>query len=340
MNSELYCKDLIKTLFTNPLKCGADTLYVVSGYATPNMASWLFKYTSNTNSSINLKLFFGRAMDGISMSIHNGFIQLCKNPFSKSYKSFICQYIYKNTPINANIYLWFKHDEPYIAFTGSANFTQKSFSKSQREIMVECDPIIANAFFEQIEDDSIYCYNSEVEEYITITSYNDMLDKLNNPDVFESNTVRLSLLNSHTGETHTTSGLNWGHRQNTYNRKDGTISQRQRNPNEAYIPLPKSISKTGFFPLGKQHFVVITDDKKQLTLRVEQQGNKAITTPQSNAMLGIYFRNRLNLPEGAFISRSDLEAYGRTDVTFIKYDEEQFFMDFSPSDSIMGDRLN
>ena len=329
-------KDLIKSIFINPISRGADTLYIVSGYATPNMASWLFKYTSNMP-PIDVKLFFGRAIEGISMPIHESFIELSKNPFSKSYRSFSCQYIYQNSPVNANIYLWFKGNEPFIAFTGSANFIQRAFSKSQREIMVECDPRKAADYFEQIEGDSIFCYNSEVEEYIPIFSFHDMLDKFNNPEILEENMIKLSLLNSRTGETHTSSGLNWGHRLNSYTKKDGTELKRHRNPNETYIPLPKNIAKSGFFPLGKQHFTVVTDDRKQLTLRVEQQGDKAITTPKSNALLGEYFRNRLGLPNGAFISKEDLKSYGRTDVTFIKIDDEQYFMDFAPGDIILGD---
>lgn len=329
-------KDLIKTIFIDPINQGADTLYIVSGYATPNMASWLFKYTSNMR-PIDVKLIFGRAVEGISMPIHKSFIELSRNPFSKSYRSFSCQYIYQNAPINANLYLWFKNNYPFVAFSGSANFIQKSFSKSQREIMQSCDAKEAVEYFEKIEEDTIFCYNSEVEEFIPILSYHSMLDKFNNPEVLEGSTVTLSLLNSRTGETHTSAGLNWGHRINNYTKKDGTISSRSRNPNETYIPLPRSIANSGFFPLGKQHFTVVTDDRKQLTLRVEQQGDKAITTPKSNALLGEYFRNRLGLPNGAFIWKRDLEEYGRTDVTFIRIDDEQYFMDFSPSGIILGD---
>ncbi len=329
--------DLIKSMFLNPIKSGADKLYIVSGYATPNMASWLFKYTSSLH-PIDVKLIFGRAYEGISTPVHKGFIELSKDPFSKSYRSFSCQYIYQNSPINGNLYLWFKGTDPFLAFTGSANFIQKSFSKSQREIMVECDPQEASDYFDKIEGDSIYCYSSEVEEYIPILSFHNMLDQANTPNSLEGNTVNLSLLNSKTGETHTSSGLNWGHRKNYYRKKDGTISERYRNPNEAYIPLPKHIAQSDFFPLGKQHFTVVTDDRKQLTLRVEQQGDKAITTPKSNAMLGEYFRNRLGMPNGAFISKADLERYGRTDVTFIKVDDEQYFMNFAPGDLILGDQ--
>ena len=89
------------------------------------------------------------------------------------------------------------------------------------------------------------------------------------------------------------------------------------------------LAHNGFFPLGSKHFAALTDDHKQLIFRVEQQNDKAITTPLSNALLGEYFRNRLGKGEGAYISRTDLEKYGRTDVKFIKIDDEQFYMDFS-----------
>ena len=87
--------------------------------------------------------------------------------------------------------------------------------------------------------------------------------------------------------------------------------------------------RSGFFPLDKQHFLVVTDEHHTLQLRVEQQNDKAITTPASNALLGEYFRNRLGLSNGAYVRKDDLLAYGRTDVTFYKIDEEQYYMDFS-----------
>lgn len=118
-----------------------------------------------------------------------------------------------------------------------------------------------------------------------------------------------------------TSGLNWGQRKG-------------RNKNEAYIPLQSQIAKKGFFPLKDQHFMAVTDDGHNLLLRVEQQNDKAITTPLSNAQLGEYFRNRLGLPNGAFVTKQDLLDYGRTDVTFYKIDDEEFYMDFSSHPSV------
>lgn len=127
--------------------------------------------------------------------------------------------------------------------------------------------------------------------------------------------VSLSLI-TRSGEPGNRSGLNWGQRPG-------------RNPNEAYISLPSRIAKSGFFPLEKRHFTAITDDRHQLILRIEQQNDKAITTPARNSDLGEYFRNRLGLANGAFATRADLDRYGRTDVIFLRLDEETYYMDFS-----------
>ncbi|MEI7485483.1 MAG: hypothetical protein WCK13_12300 [Ignavibacteriota bacterium] len=45
--------------------------------------------------------------------------------------------------------------------------------------------------------------------------------------------------------------------------------------------------------------------------------------------MGEYFRNRINVANGAPVSTQDLLDYGRTDATFYKIDDETYFMDFS-----------
>ena len=94
--------------------------------------------------------------------------------------------------------------------------------------------------------------------------------------------------------------------------------------------MPTKIARSGFFPLEKRHFTAITDDRHQLILRIEPQNDKALTTPARHSDLGEYFRNRLGLANGDFVTREDLDRYGRTNVIFIKLDEETYYMDFSP----------
>ncbi|GHV16887.1 hypothetical protein FACS189425_02020 [Clostridia bacterium] len=178
-------------------------------------------------------------------------------------------------------------------------------------------------YYSRIENDTVFCKHNEIEEFITIKNNKEMLYKLGRQENLSKasivdNKVDLSLLTKKNEVGHG-SGINWGHR------RDG----RKREPNQAYIPLPRNIAKNGFFPLDKQHFSVLTDDGRQLILRVEQQGDKAITTPHNNSLLGEYLRNRMDLSNGAFITKENLVEYGRTNITFEKIDDEQFYMDFS-----------
>ena len=209
------------------------------------------------------------------------------------------------------------------SFNGSANFTQTAFNNVQREVMSECDSKKAKKYFDDLIGDTIHCNHSEVEEHIVLRPANPNLDIDNKPVEELSSTgiekVVLSLLDSRTGEMPARSGLNWGQR-------DG------REKNQAYISCPRKVARSGFFPLQGQHFTVITDDGHLLILRLEQEGDKALTTPQNNSLLGEYFRNRLGLANGAYVNTYDVKCYGRTDVTFYKLDEEQFYMDFTVPD--------
>ena len=314
-------KTLTKKILFNPALEGADKLVILSGYATPNMASWLIKNLKlKKKHSIAIELYIGMTpYDGLSLGVHNGFLSIINEKLPKSVRSFTCSYLFEH-PVNSSVYLWLKGGKPYAAFTGSAYFTQRAFCSECEELMQDYDPNAAQEYISRCIGHSIYCNHAEVEEYITMRAAHPFLDDENNftagidyDDSLE--TMTLSLL-ARNGTVAKTSGLNWGHRA-------------KRNRNEAYIPLPSRKAKSGFFPCNKNHFTVITDDQKFLIMRVEQENDKAITTPLSNALLGEYFRNRLDLPNGTFITKEHLEKHGRTDVTFVKLDEEQYYMDFS-----------
>ena len=305
--------DLRHSILIQPAAEGANKLYIVSGYASPSMVSWQYDTLKNMGiESISINLIIGMtAAEGITVPNHKGFIEL-----ANAIDGFNCQYLYQNMPVHSKLYVWEKNGEPYKAFVGSANYTQRAFGKSQREIMSECDPREALDYFYEIDRDTIYCTESEVDDFIVIIN---PIQELKKDD---SNKLTLSLLmNNGKGDIGKKSSLNWGQRG-------------KREPNQAYIPYPSAKRKKGFFPVkgndaSAPHFTVVTDDMKSLVLRVEQQGNKAITTPEKNSKLGEYFRYRLGLPNGAFVTKEDLIRYGRTDVDFYKIDDEQYYMDFS-----------
>lgn len=130
--------------------------------------------------------------------------------------------------------------------------------------------------------------------------------------------VRISFLDNQ-GGLPKRSGLNWGKR-----------PEHNRNPDEAYIKVPKHVHDSGFFPPRGICFTIHTDDGKDLLCVRAQANAKAIETPADNSIMGRYFRNRLGLASGALVEKKDLQKYGRTDVDFYKINNETYYMDFSP----------
>lgn len=298
-----------QTILLDPISHGFEQLYILTADASPIMASLFLKKIETLRDSFKLSLLIGMSMKtGINSSYHAGFRSLCPRPIQGDNLEFMCSYKTEGEPFHGNLYIWMKNGHPSLAYSGSAQFQQQSFLSSAQETMSRCDAETALKIYESEESQAIYCTHNEVEENVVIYS-------LRQPDTFNNDdTITLSLL-AKTGDVGNRSGLNWGQREG-------------RNPNQAYIPLPSKFAQSGFFPLDG-HFMVLTDDKKTLILRVEQQNDKAITTPMNNSSLGEYFRNRLGLANGAYVTKQDLEKYGRTDVTFHKIDEETFTMDFS-----------
>ena len=112
------------------------------------------------------------------------------------------------------------------------------------------------------------------------------------------------------------SGLNWGQR-------DG------REPNQAYLSIKVPITKKGFLPEKGSRFSLITDDNKSFDCVVAQDDRKAIETTDDNSLLGKYIRKRIGVQLGNFVTKQDLENYGRTDFSIMKLDDETFLFDFS-----------
>lgn len=320
---------LVNHVLINPAIEGADRLRIIVGYATPQMASWHIQKLNDLHiHPIDVSLIVGMtANNGIERMLHDGFIDVTKRYKNiEGYSSFQCQYIFEGPPVNSKLYLWERSGRLVDVFIGSADYTQSSFNAyHQKECMVKVERNLdIIKYYDDIEKNSIFCTHNQIEDYIKIYAGK---ESLNLAEKFSksgdtSNRLTLSLLTSKGDKVGERSGLNWGQRDS-------------REKNQAYIPLPRDKAKSGFFPIKNQedekapHFTVITDDLKSLVLRVEQEGNKAITTPENNSRIGEYFRNRLSLPNGAPITKEDLLRYGRTDVEFIKLDEEQYYMDFS-----------
>ena len=133
------------------------------------------------------------------------------------------------------------------------------------------------------------------------------------------------MLRADDSETGYGSGINWGIRPYGY----------PRNPNQAYIPYNSRDKVADFFsdrlkPEDKNcpMFRVITKDYGSFHMRVVQGGNKALQSVESNAIIGEWIRKRIGVPSGGFITRKMLDLYGRTYVTFRKYENGIYLLDF------------
>ena len=322
--------NLFDKVLIDPVKNGADRLYVVSGYATAAMTfHHLETLKRNYRKQIKINLIVGMCpYDGLSLSNHKAFQQLVAVDFPSFFE---CSYIVNSPPVHSKAYAWFQDERPISGFIGSANYTQNAFSKLQRELLIPCDPKLGLDYFQSLIADSIYCTHHEIENYIEIyrdTYYSrrkkEQLEKQGlqliaseKLDLQDLPAVRISLLDNR-GTLPQRSGLNWGQR-----------PEEGREPNQAYIRLPSSIYRTEFFPPITVHFTVLTDDNKVLICTRAQQNGKAIHTPHNNSLIGEYFRHRLGIPSGYPITKEDLLRYGRTDIDFYKIDDETYFMDFS-----------
>lgn len=311
--------DLFNELLVKPSKSN-NKLKIISGYASPAMAN---KHIKEISKDISIELIIGMIpFDGIGIGGHKGFKTL-----STDIVNFNCNYVINPPPVHIKSYIWLENEKPKLAFTGSGNYSQNAFFGRTKESFSFDDPNQCNELYESLKSNTINCLDNEIEAKVTF--YNEIYstnrgreyeDSTINRDFSEriknKNSQILSLLSTKDGETHKRSGLNWGQRNG-------------REKNQAYIPVPSNIAKSGFFPNRANHFTLITDDGESFDCVIAQDGDKAIHTTKNNSLLGAYFRERIGQPLESYIKKEHLDIYGRTDVEITRIDDETYFMDFS-----------
>jgi hypothetical protein len=258
---------------------------------------------------------------------------------SKGMPKVTCRYICSGSEVHSKVYVWNLRDTsgnmtPNIAFCGSLNYTMNAFYK-RRESVTVCDAVSAYEYFNELMPDTIDCFDPLVSDKlknIANNTQNDFEDVDNlDKDYFAYDketpiaTLRVSLLKADGSDTGYGSGINWGIR------KNGT----KRNQNQAYIPYNAKDKVKDFFPdrispddKNCPIFKVITKDFGSFHMRMAQQGNKGLHSAESNAILGEWIRKRIGAPSGGYVTKQMLELYGKTYVTFRKYKDETYLLDF------------
>jgi len=114
--------DLFELVLINPIKKGANKLYIVSGYASSAMAFHHMECIKKIKKQIQINLVIGMcSQDGLSVSNHRGFQKIMNdNP-----DIFKCYYFGNNkiSPIHSKVYSWYRDNDPLSGFVGSANYT-------------------------------------------------------------------------------------------------------------------------------------------------------------------------------------------------------------------------
>lgn len=322
--------DLFRRVLIQPVEDGADELLIVSGYASPLMVMWHMSELLELGYDIPISLIVGMtpASRGVNKIQHKDFQKLTKGSKgvavdgTKYRGPFACNYLVKGNPCHAKVYIWLKNGKPVMAMTGSANYTQNGFGENQVEAMTATDPEIAKKLYDQLLPSSSACTDNKINQKITIAepSINQTIttaERNQYRDFDDSQRARLPLLTAHNHVVHSKAGLNWGQRG-------------ARDRNQAYIPIHKRIRDRDFFPPRAEQFTVLTDDGESFIMAVAQDDGKALHSTESNALLGLYFRNRMGLQSGEKITKDHLRQYGRMTVDFYRIEPGTYLMDFSP----------
>ena len=290
---------------------------------------------------MSVEIIIGMAKSSISFKKHNAIVRLVKYINSNTnMPKLYCRYICQGKEVHSKVYVWStctnKSIVPILAYVGSLNYTMNAFYK-RRESVVVTNAFAMNLYYQSLLKDTLDCTDLEVLK--RIKNLSDPSAKCDtNPDedlqeqdydYYNSQTpvdvLKVSLLTADGSQTGYGSGINWGIR------RDGT----KRDRNQAYIPYNVSDRKDGFFP-DRIHeedpncpvFKVITKDIGSFHMRMAQQNNKALHSAESNAILGEWIRNRMGIANGTLITKEMLEHYGKTYVTFRKYKDGTYLLDF------------
>lgn len=309
-------QDIYKQVLIQPALTGADELFIVSGYASATFALRHIREMKELNLDCVLNLIIGMPSDRAD---HLAYLNIA----SKYPGQFNGFYLQVAPVVHCKTYGWFKNAEPFVGYAGSANYSQSGFSPRVQlnQISSECPAVIKALYAELLPRCvSFDNYAPPVEPQNTVLSQR-LLSTAGAPpgDIsWETDTrVRISFLTNR-GVLPTRSGLNWGQRPEV-----------GREPNQAYLSLRKSTRNEGFLPPLAYSFSLLTDDQQAIDCVVAQQGRKAIHSTTDNSELGRYFRDRLGIKHGGLVTVDHLIAYGRTDYTIEKLNEDTFLLDFS-----------
>ena len=163
----MFTEDIAEKILMNPLREGADELYVAASYATHTMLSWfLTNLELHQHQTLRIAMMVGLVpYNHLSVTVHDGFCALVRQPYPSQVERVECSYLYDFPAFHGNLYVWKKNGELFKAFMGSAPFIQSALTQHNvQESMTECDPEEAWTLYDSLVGRSIYCNHAEIEE--------------------------------------------------------------------------------------------------------------------------------------------------------------------------------
>lgn len=353
----LYTHDFEKTVLYDPARIdgeACDHLQIVTGFTDCDMiAQHLIqlhdeqrgkgkKYSDRIDIDIILGMYKGT---GLTKRKHRNIMQTLNriNAIDPAHIHTSCHYIYQGPEVHSKVYAWVRDGQAVKGFAGSANYTVNAF-RIRRESMADCSGVDALDYYASLFPDTIDCFDPTVPDLLKLSDSN-IPDEEISPDSIENLTydglmkrapidvLEVSWLTKD-GKVGESSGPNWGIRKaEGYIDQHGMYVKYNRDRNQAYLPYNNR--KEGFFPDRKDPddkncplFKAVTKDDGIFYMRMAQDNNKALHTAESNAILGAWLRKRLRVPEGSPVTLDDFKRYGRSSVTFYKFADDVFVMDF------------
>ena len=303
-----YQPEIYDAILRKPYQNGLRQIDVITGFAS---SSFIY-HVIHEFEQLNINVIIGMAkQNGISKWDHIEF-----NRIANVTKRLKVNYYIGKVPIHIKGVVW-DNETIDIAFTGSSNFSWNGY-RDYSELMTKVPKVELKKAFPT--DNLVDSQDVKVENLGIITDSLTTQQPKNLKDIaITKELVELPLFSEKQQRMHERSGLNWGQR-----------PEYKREPNQAYLPVPKSIhdEHPDFFPPKDQEFTLLTDDGESFVCVMAQDNRKAIETRYDNSILGRYFRNRLRIKQGAFVSLEDLVNYGRKSISVYKISSELYFLDY------------
>lgn len=307
----MFTENLYERVLLDPVREGCDELFIVTGYAS---ASFLRKHLHDIrdiNPDVKINLIRGMK----KLSDHSGYLSVV-NEFADSFDG----YYYTGRPeVHSKTYSWIKDGDPFIGLSGSANYSQNAFiaNLQQNQMGIDDAKEIRDYFFRLRSDSQkIQDHIPDESEAIENIPFGASLPPGEGVWIVPNKSARISFLTRRTGKIAERDSLNWGQRPG-------------RERNQACLNIRGEAKTDGFLPPRDFTFTLLTDDGITMDCKKQQANGKAISTTYNNSEIGIYFRERLNVPLGQFVTTEDLMKYGRTDFVLTKINDDTFALDFS-----------